>query len=60
MKLYDGEIIDAYVYSRSADIERSPLVDKPPAERYLDIMIRGASYYGVQKSYIDFLKNHKK
>ena len=24
VKLYDGKIIDAYVYSRSADIERNP------------------------------------
>jgi hypothetical protein len=58
VKLYNDKIIDAFVYSRSADIERNSKIDKPPAERYLDIMIRGANYYGVKRSYIEFLKNH--
>lgn len=47
VKLYDGKIIDAWVYKRQDDCERNKKVDKPPTERYLDIMIRGASYYGV-------------
>jgi hypothetical protein len=58
VKLYNNKIVEAFVYSRSADIERNSNVDKPPAERYLDIMIRGANYYGVKRSYIEFLKKH--
>ena len=31
--------------------------DKPPTERYIDIMIQGATQHGVKQAYIDFLAN---
>ena len=45
VKLYDGSIIEASVYTRPNARERNPEVDKPPTERYIDIMVRGASHY---------------
>jgi hypothetical protein len=38
VKLYDGSIVDATIYSRPNVTERNPEVDKPPTERYLDII----------------------
>ena len=57
VKLYDGSIIEASVYTRPNARERNPEVDKPPTERYIDIMVRGATHYGVNQSYIEWLKS---
>jgi len=47
VKLYDGSIIEASVYTRPNAKARNPDVDKPPTERYIDIMVRGATHFGV-------------
>ena len=31
--------------------------DKPPQERYIDIIVEGATYYGVNPEYIKFLQS---
>ena len=33
--------------------------DKPPQQRYLDIMIMGCRHFGVAQEYIDFLETHE-
>ena len=48
VKLYDGSIIDATVYTRPNVQARGSDVDKPPTERYIDIMVRGATHFGVK------------
>jgi AIG2-like family len=39
VKLYDGSKIVATIYSRPNVKERNSVIDKPPTERYLDIII---------------------
>ena len=39
VKLYDGTIQDATIYTRPNIIERNSEIDKHPTERYLDIII---------------------
>ena len=34
--------------------------DKPPSERYLQIMSEGAKHYGVSPDYVSWLQNHDK
>lgn len=55
-KFYDGSEIQVQVYSRSQDIERSPIIDKPPGERYIEIIVSGCHFHGVDQNYIDSLK----
>jgi hypothetical protein len=38
VKLYDGQIIVATIYSRPNVTERNSEIDKHPTERYLDII----------------------
>lgn len=58
-KLYDGTIVDCTVYGDPNNkIDHSN--DKPPKERYLDIMIEGCIKYGVKESYIQWLRDHEK
>ena len=46
-KLYDGTIVDCTVYADPSGImDRS--MDKPPTERYIQIMTEGAKTYGVK------------
>jgi hypothetical protein len=45
-ELYDGTIVDVTVYSRK-NKERGPHVDKPPTERYIDIITIGCKFWGV-------------
>ena len=47
VKLYDGQIVEASVYTWPNAKARNPEVDKPPTERYIDIMVRGATHFGV-------------
>ena len=58
-KLYDGSIVDVTVYS-SPPANSDPAGDKPPTERYVDIMIEGATMFGVKEEYINKLKNMDK
>ena len=48
VKLYDGTIIEASVYTRPNAKARGSEVDKPPTERYIDIMAIGAAHFGVK------------
>ena len=58
-KLYDGKIIDCTVYGDpTGKIDRSR--DRPPTERYLDIMIAGATQHGVKAEYIAHLRGLEK
>lgn len=57
VKLYDGTVEDAVVYVRN-NVERGPQIDKPPTERYLEIIKEGCIQKGVKQEYIDFLNNH--
>jgi hypothetical protein len=46
-RLYDGSEIECTVYADPKGIiDRSK--DKPPQERYIQIMVEGAEYYGVK------------
>lgn len=48
------------VYCRTEeDIEASRATDKPPNQRYLDIMIEGAKHYQVDASFVEFLEKHE-
>ncbi len=47
VKLYDGSIVVGTIYSRPNVKDRNSEIDKPPTERYLDIISQGCSYYGV-------------
>lgn len=57
-KLYDGTIVDCTVYTRDGK-ERGPDIDKPPQERYLQIMSEGARHHGVNLAHIEFLEKHE-
>ena len=51
--------MDCTVYADPAGkIDHSS--DKPPTERYIDIMIEGATQHGVKPEYIEVLKNLEK
>ena len=47
VRLYDGTIKDAVVYCRN-NVTRGPDVDKPPSERYIDIIKEGCILRGVK------------
>lgn len=53
-KLYDGSFVECTVYSNPPKEDPSGAVaeDKPPTERYVDIMIQGATMFGVNDAYI--------
>jgi gamma-glutamylcyclotransferase (GGCT)/AIG2-like uncharacterized protein YtfP len=56
---YDtNEIIDCHVYTRNPNQDRGPHVDKPPMQRYIEIMIAGAEHFELDAQYIEYLKNH--
>ena len=57
-----SRIVDVIVYVRRNDLpENSGCYEEiPPQERYLDIMIQGAQYYGISQEYITWLRNHPK
>jgi hypothetical protein len=48
VKLYDDSIVEASVYTRPNAKARGSDVDKPPTERYIDIMTRGAAHFKVK------------
>ena len=54
-KLYDGNLIDCTVYSdpdgKIDDILKKGN-NKPPSERYIQIMSEGAAFYGVKPEYV--------
>ena len=57
-KLYDGSTVPCTVYAREGK-ERGPHIDKPPTQRYLEIMMMGAKHFGVVQSHIDYLNYHE-
>jgi len=59
---YDGNEIKCSVYSQNAEFFKSPdrANDKPPMERYLDLMAEGAKHFGIKQEYIDWILNHEK
>ena len=57
-RLYDGTEQDCTIYTdANGNFDRSN--DKPPSERYIDILSLGAAHYGVKAEYIDWLKSHE-
>ncbi|KDO33788.1 hypothetical protein SPRG_01667 [Saprolegnia parasitica CBS 223.65] len=57
-RLYDGRLIDATIYGRDAGkVAAMGQTDKPPSERYIEIMVRGCEHYGVAASHIALLKS---
>lgn len=57
-KFYDGRCVTCTVYAREGK-ERGPHIDKPPTERYLEIMRMGAEHFGVAESHLTYLKYHE-
>ena len=57
VKLYDNSIINASVYTMPANKNDIVGINRPPTERYIDIMTRGALHFGVKQSYIDWLNS---
>ena len=57
-KLYDGTFVDCTVYSNPPKVDPSGAVteDKPPTQRYVEIMIEGATMFGVDEKYIQKLQ----
>ena len=55
-KLYDGTLLLCTIYSDPAATTTDRSKDGPPTERYIDIMIEGATKYGVKPAYIEQLK----
>lgn len=49
------ELVEVTVYCRPS----MDTVNKPPAERYLEILIAGAKHWGVDPTYIQFLQEHE-
>ncbi|EQC39733.1 hypothetical protein SDRG_03161, partial [Saprolegnia diclina VS20] len=57
-RLYDGRLVDATIYGRdAAKVAALGQEDKPPSERYIEIMVRGCEHYGVAASHIALLKS---
>ncbi|EQC39734.1 hypothetical protein SDRG_03162 [Saprolegnia diclina VS20] len=57
-RLYDGRLVDATIYGRdAATVAALGQEDKPPTERYIDIMVGGCEHYGVAASHIALLKS---
>lgn len=57
-KLYDGTIVDCTCYSNPPKEDPSGAgntEDKPPTERYIDIMVEGARNHKVDENYIQGL-----
>jgi hypothetical protein len=61
---YDGERVTATVYCRSEEAIKQLLKnpsredDKPPTQRYLELLIAGATHWRVDADYIDMLQQH--
>jgi hypothetical protein len=58
-RLYDGREIDVTVYSRNEE-SRDCVINKPPSERYIEIMILGCRHFEVDPKYIEYLQNVEK
>ena len=57
--LYDGTVKDAVIYVLDPAKSRPAGEDKPPSERYIDIITQGCQHFGVKQEYIDKLKSHE-
>lgn len=59
VRLYDGSVIHATVYTKKEIDSIYAQVNNPPSQRYIEVMIEGAKHFGVDQKHIDFLKNHE-
>ena len=59
VEFYDGQQAPATVYTRAPDAERSDQLDKPPSERYVEIMLEGCRHHGVDQSHRDWLSSQE-
>jgi AIG2-like family len=50
--------ISVSVYCRTELEMRKQPLDQPPSARYLQVLTEGAEHYGVDSSYIQFLRDH--
>jgi hypothetical protein len=55
IRLYNGDIIHGCVYTKENLFHSSG--DKPPTERYMDLLILGCVQHGVDESHIEWLKH---
>jgi len=56
VELYDGRCVEAAVYKMDEAKIDPTIPNRPPSERYIDIIVRGCVHYGVAQSHIDWLK----
>jgi len=54
LKLYDGTKVKGGVYQMDL-VKHQITKHMPPSERYLDIIRRGAVYYGIKKEFVEWL-----
>jgi hypothetical protein len=54
--LQSGETVEAYVYLRKEGTVRNKDVDKPPTERYIEILVEGARFHRLPKEHINYLR----
>eukprot|EP00746_Dinoflagellata_sp_MGD_P135191 gnl/MRDRNA2_/MRDRNA2_69144_c0_seq1.p1 gnl/MRDRNA2_/MRDRNA2_69144_c0~~gnl/MRDRNA2_/MRDRNA2_69144_c0_seq1.p1 ORF type:complete len:303 (+),score=58.55 gnl/MRDRNA2_/MRDRNA2_69144_c0_seq1:143-1051(+) len=55
-ELYDGKVQECTVYSvNSTRFPRLAKRSTPPQQRYIDIIVEGCRYHGVDQGYIDWL-----
>lgn len=59
-RLYDGKEQECTVYTMANKMKKTWSEDKPPTERYLDIIWMGCEHFGVKPEYIQWLKDHEK
>jgi len=55
---HNNELVTVTVYCRP-DGANQEEENRPPKERYMEILIAGATQFGVDPTYIDFLKQHE-
>jgi len=59
-RLYDGSMRDCSVYTENKEGnkigDKSP-DNKPPAERYIDILCEGCAHFGVKPEYVEWLRS---
>lgn len=58
-RLYNGTKRRVFVYTRNSEKREEASTNEccPPHERYLEIMIAGAEYYGVDPAHISYLRS---
>lgn len=64
IQMYSGERVNGWVYSNKeglSGLSGLPMgnEDGLPSQRYIEIMVEGCKYFGIQKAYIDQLQSIK-